>query len=171
MGVRVVRSARGVDWNGVAALLQESGLSELDGPTQRLVFERSRAVAFALDDAEVVGCARALSDGICQAAVYNVAVREPYQGRGIGRALIEAILDQVRGCTVVLYTHPRTVALYERFGFRRLKTGMAIMAGDEDHVRWMDETGFLLPEGYRFGDNEWERRRPLGGPGGDLTHD
>lgn len=29
---------------------------------------------------------------------------------------------------------------------------------DEEQQTWLEEEGFLLPDGYRFGDNEYERR-------------
>jgi hypothetical protein len=28
----------------------------------------------------------------------------------------------------------------------------------EEEAQWIDEAGFLLPEGYRFNDNEYERQ-------------
>jgi len=33
-----------------------------------------------------------------------------------------------------------------------------MFAGDEEQQTWLEEEGFLLPDGYRFGDNEYERR-------------
>lgn len=70
--------------------------------------------------------------------------------------LIESILAQVKGCNIILYTHPQTVGLYENFGFRRQKTGMAIYQGNENDLERMEKVGFILPEGYRFNDNEYE---------------
>ena len=48
--------------------------------------------------------------------------------------------------------------MYEKFGFRRQKTGFVMFAGGEEQQKWLEEDGFLLPDGYRFGDNEYERR-------------
>lgn len=48
--------------------------------------------------------------------------------------------------------------MYEKMGFRRQKTGMAIYNGNADSLKWMEDTGFLLEEGYRFGDNDYERQ-------------
>lgn len=33
-----------------------------------------------------------------------------------------------------------------------------MFAGGEEQQKWLEEEGFLLPDGYRFGDNEYERR-------------
>lgn len=80
-----------------------------------------------------------------------------YQGKQIGRRIIDFILKQVKDCTVILYTHPKTIALYEKIGFRRQKTGMVILNKPEDQEAWMEEEGFILPRNYRFGDNQYEQ--------------
>lgn len=129
----------GIDFDEVAALLQSFGLSDLDGPTQKLVFERSYAKTFALQDGHIVGVGRALSDGISQASIYNIAVREDLWGQGLGRRIVDSLLEQVRGCNVVLYTHPKHIGLYEHWGFRRLKTSYAHFEREDYFV----EQGFL----------------------------
>lgn len=156
MAIYLKTDKNDVDWNAVSEILTEAGLSSLDANTQKKVFENSDVVSFVYDNEKLIGCARALSDGVCQAAVYNVALKEEYRGKQTGRLLINGLLDQLKGCNVILYTHPQTIALYEKFGFRRQKTGMALYSADSEHLNWMEDTGFLLPEGYRFHDNYWE---------------
>ena len=156
MSIRVKTDKENVDYQAVAEILDHFGLSHYDAETEKKIFENSYAVAYIYDDDRLVGCARAISDGICQAAVYNVALLEAYQGRQLGRKLIESLLEQVKGCNVILYTHPKTVAMYEKFGFRRQKTGMAFFPIDEEQMSYMEETGFFLAEGYRFHDNKYE---------------
>jgi GNAT superfamily N-acetyltransferase len=79
-----------------------------------------------LEGGRVVGTAsvrraRAASDGWL---ISNVAVHPDYQGRGIGRALLEAALDFAQDCAgtwVVLQVRDRNVVarrLYESLGFR-----------------------------------------------------
>lgn len=156
MAVWIQRGCGGIDFDRVAGVLSAAGLSDLDGAAQEKVFERSYATAFALDEGRVVGCARALSDGICQSAIFNVALEEAYQGRQLGRALIDSLLEQVRGTNVILYTHPKTVAFYEKLGFRRQKTGFVCYDRDQpaEELKWLEDTGFLLPVGYRYPDDE-----------------
>ncbi|MDR1769212.1 MAG: GNAT family N-acetyltransferase [Hungatella sp.] len=142
----------GINWQEVADVLRRSGLSDRSAKDQETIFRNSYAVVFVCDKERIVGVGRALSDGVCQAAIYNIALDEEYQGYGIGRKLIELLLDQVRGQNVILYTHPRTVALYEKMGFQRNKTAMCRFCGSEESLNWMDKEGFLLPEKYRFVD-------------------
>jgi ribosomal protein S18 acetylase RimI-like enzyme len=146
----------GIHWQEVADVLRRSGLSDRSAKDQETIFTNSYAVVFVYDKERIVGVGRALSDGVCQAAIYNIALDEEYQGYGIGRKLIELLLDQVKGQNVILYTHPRTVALYEKIGFRRNKTALSIFQGSEESLNWMKKEGFLLPEKYRFVD-EYDR--------------
>lgn len=151
MSITVRTDKTDIDWEAVAALLSSFGLSHLSAEEQRRVFTNSAVVAFIYDDDKLIGCGRALSDGVCQAAIYNIALDRAYHGRGLGRLLIDSILSQVEGQTVILYTHPQTVAMYEKFGFRRQKTGMVIFAGGSEREQKMEEMDFLLPVGHRFG--------------------
>ncbi|WP_312447009.1 GNAT family N-acetyltransferase [Lacrimispora sp.] len=141
-----------IHWQEVSDVLRRSGLSDRSAKDQETIFTNSYAVVFVYDKERIVGVGRALSDGVSQAAIYNIALDEEYQGYGIGRKLIQLLLDQVRGQNVILYTHPRTVALYEKMGFRRNKTAMCRFCGSEESLNWMDKEGFLLPEKYRFAD-------------------
>ncbi|WMC93274.1 GNAT family N-acetyltransferase [Kineothrix sp. MB12-C1] len=139
-----------VNWQEVSDVLRRSGLSDHSAGEQEIIFKNSYAVVFVYDKDKIVGVGRALSDGICQAAVYNIALDEEYQGYGIGRRLIALLLDQLKGQNIILYTHPRTVALYEKMGFRRNKTAMCIFDVGKEKQEWMEQEGFLLPEDYRF---------------------
>lgn len=118
----------------------------------KITFSRSYAVEYAFDGNRLIACGRALSDGIEQAAIYNIAVDPDYQGLGLGRAVVEKLLDQVKGCEAILYTHPQTVKFYETLGWRRQKTGFVTWSGQDDPeaVRKLEETGFLLPKGFRY---------------------
>ena len=101
-----------VDWQEVADVLRRSGLSDPTAEEQKTAFSNSGAVVFVYDGKKIVGVARALTDGLFQAAIYNVALDEAYQGRGIGRGMILKLLEQLKGQNVILYTHPQTVLLY-----------------------------------------------------------
>jgi ribosomal protein S18 acetylase RimI-like enzyme len=114
-----------IDWIQVTGLLNGFGLTDFTPAQTQQAFENSAVNVFILDGDRLIGCGRALSDGISQAAVYNIAVDEAYQGQGLGKKLIALILKETADCNVVLYTHPDTVSWYEEQGFRRMKTGLA----------------------------------------------
>ena len=158
MSVYLKTTKEDIDYEAVAALLNSFGMSGRNADEQERIFKSSYAVSFLYDGDKLIGCARALSDGVCEAALYNIALAREYHGRKLGRMLIESILEQVRGCNIILYTHPRTVAMYEKFGFRRhVYSSTQRKEWNADDLKRMEKTGFLLPEGYRFSDNELGR--------------
>ena len=124
-GFDVIDTCEEIDFDEVSALLKYYGLSDLESEVQRKVFQNSYVTIFIKDKDKLIGVGRAISDGICQAAVYNIAVRDEYRGRGIGRTIVEEIISRLKGCNVVLYTHPKHLGLYEHWGFRRMKTAYA----------------------------------------------
>lgn len=152
MKITFKTSKTDVNWQQVADVLRRSHLSDHTAEEQEIMFQNSYAVVFVYDHERIVGVARALSDGICQAAVYNIALDQEYRGYGIGRELIKRLLDQLQGQTIILYTHPKNIGLYEKLGFRRNKTAMSIFVGDPEHLKWQESQGFFLPRDYRFPD-------------------
>ena len=81
MAIHFSTSKENVPWEEVAEILQNAGLSDLDGSMQEKVFRNSYAVVIVYDDNKVIGCGRAISDGVCQAAIYNIAFRYYYGHR------------------------------------------------------------------------------------------
>lgn len=131
---KIVKSCKNIDFIQVCEILHFYGLSDLDVETQKKVFKNSYAVVFLLEEKKIIGVGRAVSDGICQAALYNLAVRDEYRGNGLGKVIIDHLLKQVDGCNVILYTHPKHIGLYEHWGFSKLKTAYAMYV-DEEHYR------------------------------------
>lgn len=136
---KIVKSCKNIDFSQVCEILHFYGLSDLDVDTQEKVFKNSYAVVFLIDEKKIVGVGRAISDGVCQAALYNLAVRDEYRENGLGKVIVEQLLKQVGGCNVILYTHPKHIGLYEHWGFSKLKTAYASFI-DEEHFR---KEGFI----------------------------
>jgi predicted N-acetyltransferase YhbS len=77
-------------------------------------------VITAWDDALLVGISRSMTDFAYATYLSDLAVRESYQNRGIGRELIR--LTQEAGgpkTTVILLAAPAAVDYYPRIGFTR----------------------------------------------------
>lgn len=134
-----------VDFEKVAQILNDTGLNDSDAAVQQATFEHSDGVLFAYDGPELIACSRVLSDGISQAAIYNVAIAEPYQHSGLGTKMITRLVERYQQCNIILYTHPKTLTWYEELGFERMNTGLAIF--QKDHVAWMRQEGFLKQKG------------------------
>ncbi len=139
MAISIRTTTDGIDFHAVAQLLSFWGLSNENAETQQKIFSHSYAVAFLFENDKLIGTGRALSDGISQAAIYNLALAEAYCGQGLGKRLLDALLEQVIDCNVILYTHPKWIGLYEHWGFSKMKTGYALYT-NEDEFR---EEGFI----------------------------
>lgn len=141
MSYKIQKTTESINWSKVSEMLSHFGLSDLDAETQQKVFERSYAVVFLFDNENLIGFGRAISDGICQAAIYNIALDERYQGKGLGRKIINELIEQVKQCNIILYTHPKTIEFYEKLGFSKMKTGMAMYK--KDHLEELKKMSFI----------------------------
>jgi GNAT superfamily N-acetyltransferase len=69
-------------------------------------------------DGQLVGLARVLDDGLLYASIWDILVVPERQRRGIGRALLSAVLDQTAGRLLLsLIATPAGEALYRSVGF------------------------------------------------------
>ncbi len=139
LNINIKYDSKDIDWEIVSSILEIAGLSSTDPETCKMAFLGSQVTVFAFDDDKLFGVARALSDGVKQAAIYDVAILPEYQGKGVGRLLIEGITNRLPKCNFILYSNVGKEGFYEKFGFRRLKTGMAKFI----KVERMKERGFI----------------------------
>jgi ribosomal protein S18 acetylase RimI-like enzyme len=74
-----------------------------------------------------VGVGRALSDGVDCSYICDIAVLPNHQGSGLGREIIAKLVDLSRGHKkIILYAVPGKETFYRKFGFKRMRTAMAI---------------------------------------------
>ncbi len=80
--------------------------------------EASWNVTARTSDGRLIGLARVLDDGLLYASVWDVIVRPERQRRGIGRALLAAVLEQTAERRLVsLVSTAAGEALYRAAGF------------------------------------------------------
>jgi GNAT superfamily N-acetyltransferase len=120
-----------VDWPGVGAILKKVGMAHHAPNVHQRAFEASHTTVFAYHAERLIGFGRAISDGVYQAAVYDCAVRPEYQGRGVGRLIMTHLATALKDCNIILYASPGKEGFYRKFGFRRMKTGMAAFRNSE----------------------------------------
>jgi predicted N-acetyltransferase YhbS len=85
----------GRDFLSILGLYRAHGWTHANDPTRlRLAVESSSLALVAVDDeGEVIGFARAMSDQAFAVYIADVLVAPDHQRRGIGRSLMQAILD------------------------------------------------------------------------------
>jgi ribosomal protein S18 acetylase RimI-like enzyme len=133
VAVRIDSSLEGVDWTQAKADLASDRFD--NGRTAdalRRSFEQSQHVAFARDGERVVGMARLLSDGVCNAYLVDVWTASAYRRQGIASAMIRLLLEQVPGQHVGLQTDDAQ-ALYDSLGFREQPEFWSVVVGT-----WLD---------------------------------
>lgn len=80
---------------------------------------------------QLLGFARATSDGSLTATIWDVAIVPSWQRIGLGRALVErlvAALCREEIDTISLYAERNVILLYEKLGFQQDVRGMSGMA-------------------------------------------
>lgn len=139
MNLKIQYNCDNIDWNCVSEILKEVGMAYFEGEMHKKAFENSHTVIFVFDDEKLIGFGRAISDGVYQAAIYDVAVLPEYQGKKVGATIINSILKCIPKCNVILYASPGKENFYEKQNFRKMKTGMALFINKEK----MQMRGFI----------------------------
>lgn len=121
-----------VDWVAMKAILAADDFDNGRSPAQLAAsFRNSYGTCIAYDDDQIIGTARVLSDGVCNAYVVDVWTLSSYRRRGIARTMLEVLLRDLRGQHVYLFTDD-AVEFYRRAGFVERPTGMEKVIG-----RWL----------------------------------
>jgi ribosomal protein S18 acetylase RimI-like enzyme len=84
-----------------------------------IAIAHSNPIISVWDDAHLIGFARATSDGIYRATIWDVVVHPEYRGAGLGRRLVQTLLAHPHLTRVervyLMTTHHQN--FYERLGF------------------------------------------------------
>jgi ribosomal protein S18 acetylase RimI-like enzyme len=127
-----------VNWQLVAETLKRVGMAYAEPAAHKKAFENSEVTVFIRREGQLIGFGRAISDGVFQAAIYDVAVIPECQTQGIGTIIIKMIMDKLSNCNFILYAAPGKERFYQTLEFRKMKTGMALFLKAEQ----MKERGF-----------------------------
>ena len=131
--MRIDDSLDGIDWAQAKADLAADAFD--NGRSAEALgrsFEHSQHVAFARDGERVVGMARLLSDGVCNAYLVDVWTASAYRRRGVASAMVRHLLDRVPGQHVGLQTDDRQ-DFYATLGFEEQPEFLSIVVGT-----WLD---------------------------------
>jgi ribosomal protein S18 acetylase RimI-like enzyme len=133
MEIAIDSSFDGIDWEQAKADLAADDFD--NGRTAEAVrrsFGQSQHVAFARDDGRLVGMARLLSDGVCNAYLLDVWTASSHRRRGIGSAMVRHLVEQVPGQHIGLQT-AEARSFYASLGFEPQPEFLSRVAGT-----WLD---------------------------------
>ena len=131
MNITLIDSSDNINWQQVRDVLEKAPLNIRTPEEAQTAFSNSQEVCFAIDDGEIIGCARALSDGIAQAVIYDLAILPRYQGTGLGRRIMENLCERLKGQTIILFAVPAKKGFYAKLGFKDMKTAMAKFSNED----------------------------------------
>jgi predicted GNAT family acetyltransferase len=127
--VRVADTLDAVDWRALRADLIADDFDNGRTPAAlRRSFEASQHVAMAWAGDRVVGTARLLSDGVCNAYVVDVWTLSSYRRQGVGARMMQLLVDAVPGQHVGLFTDDRQ-DFYAAIGFRPQGDFLSVVSG------------------------------------------
>jgi GNAT superfamily N-acetyltransferase len=129
MTVRVDSSLEGIDWAQAKTDLAADDFDNGRSPRAlQASFAQSQHVAIAREGDRVVGMARLLSDGVCNAYLLDVWTLSAYRRQGIGSAMVRWLMDQVPGQHVGLQTDDAE-SFYASLGYAHQPVFMSAISG------------------------------------------
>ena len=131
MELKITSDCSRVDWQEIADSLKKVGMAYQKAEVHQRAFEASHTTVFVYENSCLLGFGRALSDGEYQGAIYDVAVLPEAQGKGIGKIIIQKILERLPSCNLILYATPGMEGFYKKLGFGAMKTGMALFTNPQ----------------------------------------
>jgi ribosomal protein S18 acetylase RimI-like enzyme len=127
MNLRIQKGISGVSFKDVADLIEAVHWGVRDPGQLERSFKKSETV-FVFDDAVLVGMGRCITDGEYYATFWDIIVKPGYQGKGIGRKIVEKLMEGLQDMQFIALTStPGNETFYKKFGFRLQKTAMVIL--------------------------------------------
>ncbi len=121
------REGKDIDLGALARMTEASGWTHRDPAFLAQQIDGARYVVSAWSEGQMVGFARAISDGVSNGYISTVVVDEAHRGQGIGRGLIRRIVEGRGTIRWVLHARPEVHGFYEKLGFT-----------EATHILWRD---------------------------------
>jgi ribosomal protein S18 acetylase RimI-like enzyme len=119
--IRFCDRSADLDLYQLQALLNKSAFWAVDRTIEdlKIALDRSEPVVSAWDEDKLIGFARATSDGIYRATIWDVVIDSDYQRLGLGRKLVETVLAHncMQRVEKIYLTTTHQQSFYERLGF------------------------------------------------------
>lgn len=129
-------SQDGVDWQALSDLYLAAGMGRKPAQSLHIAFTNSMFKVFVYQDGGLAAAGRVLADGADCAYLCDIAVQPALQGTGLGRQVVQHLLQAAQGHPkILLYAVPGKEGFYHKFGFRKMLTAMGLFAAPEAQQR------------------------------------
>ena len=138
-----VYSLENVDWEELSNLYLVAPLAQKTPADLKVSFSNSMFKCFVYDSGKLVAAGRALADGRDCSYIGDVAVYPSYQGLGLGKQLVSKLVELSKDHKkIILYAAAGKEPFYQKLGFKRMKTAMAIFKNQAQALQkgLIDET-------------------------------
>jgi len=126
-----------VNWDELSNLYRISPLGNKKPSDLKTVFLNSMFKCFVYSDKTLIGAGRALADGMDCSYICDVSIHPDYQGKGIGKDIINKLVELSKGHNkIILYSIPGKEQFYAKLGFDKMNTAMAIFKNKEQAIEW-----------------------------------
>jgi ribosomal protein S18 acetylase RimI-like enzyme len=124
-----------VNWQELSALYRAAGMGSKSPESLQTAFTNSRYCLFVYLGQRLVGAGRAMADGADCSYLCDIALLPEFQGKGFGQKIVSRLMELSRGHRkIILFAVPGKEPFYARFGFRRMKTAMAIFENQQTAI-------------------------------------
>jgi ribosomal protein S18 acetylase RimI-like enzyme len=138
--IQIYNDLSRANWEEMKEVYHSVGWSKHTHELIKKVFEASHVITIVTCNGRIVGFGRALSDGVFNAAIYDVVVHREFQHLGIGKKILDNLLDQLKHISCVhLISTAGKEAFYQKAGLKKLKTGMARYLNPDLAEQYLEE--------------------------------
>jgi N-acetylglutamate synthase-like GNAT family acetyltransferase len=117
-----------------------------------IAISNSKPVVTVWDGDRLIGHARATSDGIYRATIWDVVIDPDYRGAGLGRKLVQTVLSHPNVCDVervyLMTTHQQK--FYEQIGFEQNSSSTLVLFNRDCSSDRLLTTSELAPSTIKF---------------------
>ena len=136
-------SLEDIDWEELSRLYLAAPLGHKEPSDLQVAFSNSMFKCFVYEAGKLVAAGRALADGRDCSYICDVAVHPDYQGQGVGREVVSALINLSRDHKkIILYAARGKEPFYRKLGFKRMTTAMAIF---KNQAKALDD-GLVIDE-------------------------
>jgi GNAT superfamily N-acetyltransferase len=125
VSIEFTEDTEAINWERLSIVFQRAPLGDRGAVKLREVFQNSPIRCFVWDAGELIGAGRAITDGVRYSVIFDVVLLPEYQGRGIGRQIMNHLADRSKAPSVLLFAVPGREGFYAKLGYRKMKTAMA----------------------------------------------
>ena len=137
MNLKLIYNSDNIDWDELSNLYKIAPLGDKKPNDLKIVFSNSMFKCFVYSDKTLIGVGRALADGKDCSYICDVAIHPDYQGKGIGKDIINKLIELSKGHNkIILYSIPGKEQFYSKLGFDTMNTAMAIFKNKEQAIEW-----------------------------------